>query len=98
MKKLSLIIKLLRLKLSVEWLILKLIYYRIHNYGFILGLVKCNINPITGVLFILLVGVFILGSLLRLLDERLGSTGYLTIIAIALPIEIMGIVQKYKKK
>ena len=63
-----------------------------------MGLAKCNINPITGVLFILLVGVFILGSLLRLLDERLGSTCYLTIIAIALPIEVMGIVQKYKKK
>ena len=98
MRILYLLTKLFIIKLQIDIKKFQLILTRINKYGFTMGLVKCNINPVQAALFIMLVIVFILGSLLRLVDTRLGATCYLTIIAIALPLEVMAIVEKNKKK
>jgi len=54
---------------------------------------KCNVNPVMFVLFLLMVPVFILGSILK----PVAIPCYGTIIAILLPIVVMQEISSHKK-
>ena len=79
--------------MQLKYLYFRLLLTRIRIYGFVLGCMKCNVNPVMFVLFLLMIPVFILGSILK----PVSIPCYGTIIAILLPIVVMQEISSHKK-
>jgi ABC-type multidrug transport system permease subunit len=70
------------IRTQLEYLYFRLLLSRIFIYGLIGGCAKSNVNPVAFVLFLLMIPIFILGSILK----PVSIPCYGTIIAILLPI------------
>ena len=81
------------LRTQLKYLYLRLLFSRICIYGFIEGCIKTKVNPVMFVLFLLMIPVFILGSILK----PVAIPCYGTIIAILLPIVVMQEISSHKK-